>query len=66
MRADKFVTTHLRSFTGRSLLAMSSHDSLLSAKSNESVTKNGITNSRISETKPIIPTIKEGNLPEDI
>lgn len=26
IRAHKFVTTHLRSFAGRSLLAMSTHD----------------------------------------
>lgn len=66
MRADKFVTTHLRSFAGRSLLAMSSHDSLLSAKNNESVTKNEVISSPIDETEPIIPTIRESNLPGDI
>lgn len=40
MRADKFVTTHLSSFVGRSLLAMSTHDSQLSAKNNDQVIEN--------------------------
>jgi hypothetical protein len=66
MRADKFVTIHLRSFVGRSLLAMSSNDSMLSVKSNESETKNDVINSSINETKPIISAIKESNLSEDI
>ncbi|EFN86949.1 120.7 kDa protein in NOF-FB transposable element, partial [Harpegnathos saltator] len=34
MRADKFVTTHLKSFTGRSLLAMASRESSQSAEKN--------------------------------
>lgn len=66
MRADKFVTTHLRSFAGRSLLAMSTHDSLLFAKNNESVTKNGVISNSISKTEPIIPTIGESIRPGDI
>lgn len=40
MRADKFVTTHLSSFVGRSLLAMSTHDTILFAKNNDKVTEN--------------------------
>lgn len=51
LRADKFVITHLRSFAGRARLAMSSvHDSPSSAKNNESMTKNDVISSSISET----------------
>jgi len=67
MRADKFVVTHLRSFAGRARLAMSTHDSPSSAKNNESVTKNDVISSSISETEHIIPIIiKESNQFADI
>lgn len=65
MRADKFVIIHLRSFAGRSLLAMSTHDSLLSTNNNVSVTKNDVISSSISKTE-LISTIEESNQPGDI
>lgn len=66
MRADKFVTTHIRSFAGTSLLAMATHDSLFSVKNNESITKTGVISSSISETEPIIPISRESNLSENV
>lgn len=66
MRADKFIITHLRSFAGRSLLAMSTHDSLFSVKNNELVTKNSVINDLTNdETESIIPT-RESNLFGDV
>ncbi|XP_025266084.1 uncharacterized protein LOC112638471 [Camponotus floridanus] len=63
MLQDEIIKTS----TSRARLAMSAHDSPSSAKNNESVTKNDVISSSISETEHIIPTIiKESNQSGDI
>lgn len=67
IRADKFITTHLSSFTVRSLLAMSTRNELLpSIIDNEQITGNSATDISINETEPIAPNTSKNNLFKNI
>jgi len=65
MKADKFVTTHLSSFAGRSLLAMSANESP-SINDNEQIVENSKIAISMNETGSLVSNINESNLIEDI
>lgn len=60
------IDIYLRSFAGRSLLAMSTNDSLLSATNNELITKNSVINDLTNDEIESIILIRESNLSGDV
>lgn len=67
MRADKFITRHLSSFTGKALLAMSTRNELLpSVTDNAQITGNNEQEISMNETEPISLSTSKNNLPENI
>jgi len=65
MRADKFVTTHLRSFACRSLLTVSANESP-SINDNEQIVENNEITISINETGSFVSNINVSNLTKDI
>lgn len=66
MRADKFITTHLNSFIGRSLLAMSTRNELSYTADNEQITGNNAINISINKTESTASSISKNYLSENI